>query len=162
MAQETRTRAAELAAQVEAVNNAILDTVSATSDRQWQQATASEGWTVGVVAHHMSEVQGFVTQFLTGLAAGEASPVSVRGQDIEASNARHAQEFAGVGKPETLAALRENGATLVSRIRELDDEMLQRVHVAVDDQELTGTQVIELAVIGHFQDHLNSIRATAE
>jgi hypothetical protein len=162
MAQGTRTRADELAAQFEAVNNEIVDVVSGCSADQWQRLTESEKWPVGVVAHHVSQVQGFAAGALAGLTAAETPPVALTGQGIEENNARHARDFAGVGQPETLAALRENGAALARAIRGLDSEHLARSAFAFDGQELTAEQVVEGAVIGHFQEHLESIRATVD
>jgi hypothetical protein len=160
MVQETHTRAKELAAQFETVNDAIIDTVSGCTAEQWQRLTASETWPVGVVAHHVSQVQGFFAGVLAGLSAGETSPVALRSEDIDENNARHARDFVDVGQPETLAALRENGAALSRQIRGLDDDLLARGAFALDGQELTAAQVIELGVIGHFQEHMKSIRQT--
>ncbi|MGI8688130.1 MAG: hypothetical protein ACR2M3_06080 [Thermomicrobiales bacterium] len=45
-------RAEELAAQFEAVNDEVIAMVTGCTDEQWRRPCASEGWSVGVVAHH--------------------------------------------------------------------------------------------------------------
>jgi uncharacterized damage-inducible protein DinB len=160
MAQGTQIRVEELAAQYEAVNDAIVDTVSGCTAEGWQRVTASEGWPVAVVAHHVTQVQGFFVTVLAGLSSAESSIMAVTMQDINENNARHARDFAGVGKSETLDALRENGAALKRLILDLDDEKLALGAFVIDGQELNGEQVIEFGLIGHFHEHLGSIRAT--
>ena len=155
----TMTRGEALATRLEAVTDEMLTTVSACTDEQWCRATVSEGWPVGVVAHHVAEVQRFFAGILTALAAGERSPAVVLGEDIDQNNARHARDFAAVGKPETLNALRDSGATLTRVLRALSDEDLGTVALAIDGQELSAEQVVELALINHFREHLASIRA---
>lgn len=159
MAQGTTTRAEALAAQFVAINDAIIDAVSNSSADQWQRATASESWSVGVVAHHVLAVQHFFSGILNGLSAGETRLVPLTSQEVDENNARHAREFAGVDKQETLLALRESGRELWGTISGLDDTQLARIVFVIDGQELTAEQVIEFGLIGHFQEHLASIRA---
>jgi hypothetical protein len=158
MTKATISRAQQLAVEFAAVNDGILDTVAEATPRQWQSVTESERWPAGVVAHHIAEVERFFTGVLTRLGDGAAAPMALRGTDVDANNARHAAEFAQVGKAETLAVLGANGAALAERIRELDDEQLDRVAVVFDGQDLTGEQVVAMAVIAHLQEHLGSLR----
>jgi uncharacterized damage-inducible protein DinB len=160
MAQGTVTEAQQLAAQVDAVNDAIVDVVASATPEQWRRVTGSEEWPAGVVAHHVAEVQRFLAGVIDSLSRDEATPVTLRSADVEANNARHAAEFTEVGKAETLDALRENGAALAERIRGLDDDQLARVAFVFDGQELTAEQVVAFAAIGHFQEHLKSLRQT--
>jgi uncharacterized damage-inducible protein DinB len=90
MAKATVSRAQQLAAEFEAVNDGILAAVAAATHEQWQRATESERWPAGVVAHHVAEVQRFFTRVIAGLLDGDAAPVEVRGADVDANNARHA------------------------------------------------------------------------
>jgi uncharacterized damage-inducible protein DinB len=158
MAKGTLSRAQQLATGFEVVNDGILDAVANATPEQWQRVTESERWPAGVVAHHVAEVQRFFTGVIAGLADVETAPVELRGTDVDANNARHAAEFANVGKTETLDALRANGAALAERIRGLDDDQLARVALVFDGQELTAEQVIAVAAIAHFQEHLGSLR----
>jgi hypothetical protein len=158
MATGTLTRAHQLATEFEAVHDRILDAVANATPEQWQRVTESERWPAGVVAHHVAEVQRFVTGVIAGLDNVEAAPAELRGAGVDANNARHAAEFANVGKTETLDALRANGAALAERIRGLDEDQLARVALVFDGQELTAEQVVAFAVIGHFEEHLGSLR----
>jgi uncharacterized damage-inducible protein DinB len=158
--QGTLTRAEELAAQFEAVNDAIIASIAGTSAEHWQRVTASERWPVGVVAHHMLEVQRFFAGVLAGLSSDEVPLATLTSQFVDANNARHAREFAGVGKQETVDALQESGTNLTGLIRELDEQQLGRVAISFDEQPLTAEQLIQFALIGHFQEHLESIRTT--
>lgn len=158
MAKGTLSRAQQLATEFETVNDGILDTVANATPEQWQRVTESERWPAGVVAHHVAEVQRFFTGLIAGLADIDAAPVELRGADVDANNARHAAEFANVGKTATLDALRANGTALAERIRGLDEDQLARVALVFDGQELTTEQVVVLAMIAHFQEHLGSLR----
>ena len=158
MAKGTLSRAQQLATEFETVNDGILDTVANATPEQWQRVTESERWPAGVVAHHVAEVQRFFTGVIAGLIDGEATPEELRGADVDANNARHAAEFANVGKKETLDALRVNGVALAERIRGLDDEQLARVAFVIDGQNVTAEQVVTIAVIAHFREHLGSPR----
>lgn len=155
----TITRAEDLAAQLEAINDGVMAEVSASGEEAWRRVTENEGWPVGVVAHHIASVQRFFAGVLAGLASGARAP-ALSNADVDENNARHAREFAGVGRPETMVALRVNSAELLEVIRGLSDDDLARTALIVDGQELTGAQVIELGLIGHLREHLASMQAT--
>lgn len=160
MTARTSSRASALAEELAAVNEAILETVGNCSDEQWQRQTASERWPVGVVAHHVSEVQGFFAGVLSGIATGESHVLSLSSQDIDENNANHARQYARVSQSETVAALREQGAALVAAVAGLDDAHLGTAAFGVDGQEMTAEQIVEFGAIGHFREHLASIQAT--
>ncbi len=156
----TTARAQELAARLKAVNDDIIATVEGAGDAEWQRQSPSEGWSVGVLAHHCAQVQGFFTEVIAGSKAGEQSPTTLSQEVIDESNARHAHDFANVGTTETLEALRTNGAEAVRQIGGLTDENLDQAAVVIGGQELTWAQVVEFALINHFSEHLASMRAT--
>jgi len=154
------TRAGELAAQLEEVNSKIVSTVTDATGAQWRQQSPSEGWSVGVLAHHCAQVQGFFAGVMAGSEGREPSPTTLTSQVIEENNARHARDFADVGKSETLDALRVHGAAAVRHVSSLTDERLDQAAVVFDGQELNWSQVVEGALIGHLNEHLASMRAT--
>lgn len=157
----TTSRGEALAAALAAVNARIIATVEACTDEQWRTPTAAEGWPVGVVAHHIAEVQQFFAGTLANApATGDADPAVLTSAFVEGNNARHAREAAGVGKDETLALLRAAGAEADLALRGLGDDRLDAVLVVFDGNELTVAQTVEGALIGHFEEHLASIRAT--
>lgn len=158
MTQGTFSRGQQLSAELTAVNDEILDAVANATPEQWQRPTASEQWPAAVVAHHIAEVERFFAGVIAGRADSDAAPAEFGGADVEANNARHAAEFANVDQAETLAALRANGAALAERIRDLDDDQLASVAVLFDGQEMTTEQMVTMGMIGHFQEHLASLR----
>jgi hypothetical protein len=73
---------------------------------------------------------------------------------------RDARDHAAVGKAETLELLRTTGPEVGRLLRGLDDEQVDRVAMVFDGTEMTVAQVVEFALVGHFEQHLESIRAT--
>lgn len=156
----TTTRAEQLAAQFEMATNEVIAAVMGCTDTQWRETCASEGWSVAVVAHHIAVVNRDFIRIVTRLGAGEVLSPRASMDEVHRSNAQHARAFADVGKPETLDALRENGATVAQAIRSLSDTQLDRTAGVFGGRELSTAQVVEWIVIGHTRGHLASIRAT--
>lgn len=154
------TQAAEYATRFEAVSDEFIATVAECSDEQWRRTTAAEQWPVAVVAHHLGEVYGFFSQTFAGPAPAGQAPMPLSAEFIDQNNARHAREFANVGKQETLDLLRANQAALAQTIRGLDDERLGSTAMTFDGNGLSVAQLVEGAMIAHTQEHLASIRAT--
>lgn len=155
----TTTRAEEYAAQLETLNAEIVATVDGCTEEQWGRPCAGDQRSVGVVAHHVSEVQRFFAEAVAGEAADAVPLPSLTTEFVDENNARHARDFADISKPEVLDALRTNGATLVRVVGGLSDEDLNRSLFLFDGHELSGAQVVEMALIGHFNEHLASMRA---
>jgi uncharacterized damage-inducible protein DinB len=152
------TRAAALATRVEAANAALIDAVRACSSEGWQKRSATEGWSVAVLAHHVAvsyePIAGAVRTVAEG---GTLPPMSLQGQ--AATNARHAEEFAHIGQQETIAALQRGGAAAATVVRGLHDEQFSRTTTAFGGQPMSVEQLVVGAVIGHPQQHLASIQA---
>jgi uncharacterized damage-inducible protein DinB len=153
----TTTRMADLAAQVEAANQQLIDMVECCSDEQWQRRSASEGWTVGVLAHHVALAYEPIADMVQAVADGREPDAFTPGRQADL-NAEHAREYARVGKPETVEALRRHGAVAADMVRHLRDAQLTRTTKAFGGKEMTVEQLIRGAVIGHPQQHLASIR----
>lgn len=154
------TRAEQLAARFEAVNDEVIAAVTGCTDEQWRQACAGEGRSVGVVAHHIATIHRDFAGIIERLAAGATHPPRSSMEEVHQSNARHARDHAAAGKPETLDLLRENGAAIMHVLRGLGDEHLDRVAGVFGGHELSVARVVEWVVIGHAGEHLASIRAT--
>lgn len=148
------------AQQFEAVNNETIALVTACSDEQWRQVTASEGWSVGVVAHHAAEVNRAFVNILERIAAGDTYSPSISTEELDRQNAKHAHDYANVGKQDVLALLQSNGVDLARAIRSLREDQLEQTAGTFGDLKLTVSQVIEWVIIGHPAEHLNSIRST--
>src|SRR3977135_651660 len=72
------------------------------SDADWKKTTAAEKWTVGVTAHHIAGAYEPVTHIITTIASGQALPHFTT-QMLAEMNAKHAVDFAGCTKAETMA-----------------------------------------------------------
>ena len=154
------TRTEQLAAQFTAVNDDAIAAVTRCTAEQWRLPCVDEGRSVGVVAHHIATVHRDFTGLLTALAAWRTRSPSSSMEEVHASNARHARDFATVGQAETLDLLRTNGAAVVGFLDRLDEEQLDRIAGVFGGHELTVAQVVEWIVIGHAWEHLASIHAT--
>ena len=156
----TTTRTAALATQFEAINAETIAAVSACSDEQWQAPTKDDGRKVGVLAHHVGEVNGAFAGIIERLAAGESYTPSVSMEEVDRSNAQHASDYATIGRTETLDVLRANGEAILRALEAIDDETLDRVGGVFGGHEMTVNQVMDWVVIGHTADHLGTIRNT--
>lgn len=146
-------RARALAERFEQANRELIHTVEGLSDALWRTKTAGEGWSVGVVAHHVAGGHVGVSGLVQKIANGE--PVAFDMDALHKANAEHAVQHAHTTKAETLALLRQNGAAATAVVRGLGDIQLDRVGGSMG---MTAAQVIERILIGHVVDHHGSIR----
>jgi hypothetical protein len=156
----TTTRAERYAAQFAAVNDEVIALIEGCTDEQWRQRCADEERSVAVVAHHIAEVNAAFTGMVARLSSGATYTPNTSMEEIDRSNAQHARDFAGIGKPEVLAGLRSSGTTIAQQLRDLSDEQLDGIAGVFGGRELTVARVVEYVVIGHTAAHLTSIRAT--
>lgn len=117
-------RAAALADDFVAANAAALAFAQACTEREWALSVPGEGWTVGVVLHHIAEGHAHGARWLQDMARGEG--VTETAEDIDRVNAAHAVRAEAVGPAETVALLEVNGDVLEEALRGLSDEELDR------------------------------------
>ena len=152
-------RAETLALQFEQVNGEVIAAVEGCTEEQWRRSTGSEGWPVGVVAHHIALAHAVVLGWVTAAAAGR--DLGVSRTSIDEGNARHAQHADTYSQAETLDLLRRNGESAARAVRTLDDAQLDHAaRVIADIAPLTTQQVVEAILIRHARSHLTSIQAT--
>ena len=152
------TRAQELVAAFIKANDALIKTVEAVTDEQWQLKTADEGWPVGVVAHHLATVSG--VEPLERILAGDQTPFWADSDEVNALNAQHARDFADCTKEETLDLLRGNSPRVEEVIGALTDEQLK---VRCEPQvgwPVTVEQFIVIMMPNHVVSHHGSILRT--
>jgi len=154
------TPAEQFAVRFAMVNDDVIAAVLGCSDEQWRQSCASEGWSVGVAAHHVAEVHRDFSGLLKALAAGETRSPGSSMAEVNRSNAQHARDFATVTRPETIEALRANGAAVAHLLSSLGDEQLEHTAGVFGGRELSVARVVEWIVIGHAEVHLASIHTT--
>src|SRR5262245_13755209 len=95
-------------------------TLERLSDADWKETTSAEKWTVGVTAHHLASAYEAVPRIVTTIASGGSRGHFTRAM-LDELNARHATEYAGCTKSETLALMRKAAATAAGAVRGLGD-----------------------------------------
>ena len=76
-------------------------------------------------------------------------------------NAKHAVEFAGGTKAETIALHKKGAAVAAAAVRGLSDEQLARTGtVFAGVPAMSAEQLVRRAFIDHIDEHVGSIRKT--
>lgn len=153
-------RAESLAKQFETKAAELSKAISQLSDADWKKVTTSEKWPVGVTAHHVAGSHEPISGIVKTVAAGKSLP-NFTGAMLDESNAKHAREFAGCTKAETLALHEKGVAAAAAVVRGLSDAELERSGTVLTGMPpMTAQQVVEGILISHIGEHLGSIRAT--
>jgi hypothetical protein len=158
MAHETSTtRSGSVRAQEMIDANAeFVAFIETCSDEEWSRVTTSEGWPVGVVAHHVAGGHEVAAGWIRTIRGGSDVPGSPEAHD--AGNHAKADEVAGISRDEVVDLANRNVAALVELLRSLDEEDLKKTgkfgpaggrDMSVD--RLAGAR-------GHLDGHLGSIR----
>jgi uncharacterized damage-inducible protein DinB len=117
-------RSDALAADFARANGKALAFARSCTDEQWARTVPGEGWTVGVVLHHIAEGHAHGVRWLGEMANGRG--VTDTAEEIDQDNAAHAARAGAVGRNETVALLQTNGVRLEETLRGLSDEDLDR------------------------------------
>ena len=147
-----------LANRFEEVNRELISAVERSTDEEWRSKCVGEGWSVGVVAHHVGMGHPRIAGLAKTVAAGQPLPPMTM-EMIDQGNAQHAQEYTRCTREETLDLLRKNGATAAATVRGLNDADLRRSGTLAGGRHMTVEQMIEGILIGHAKGHLASIRS---
>lgn len=151
-------RAGTLTERFEQANQELIQAVERCSDAQWRATTSAEGWSVGVVAHHLAEGHKAIAGLIQAAASGQ--PLAMLTMEmLDQRNAEHAKQHANSMRTETLELLRQNAALAAATVRGLTDDQLDRIAQARIGP-MKVQEMIERILIGHVQNHLDSIRAT--
>lgn len=153
-------RSEALAAQFEAKSTEALATLEQLSEADWKKVTEAEQWSVGVTAHHLAgalePISGMIRAVATGQAPGEFGL-----EMLDEMNARHAKDFAGCTRAETIELHRRGSATAAATIRGLSDaELAQSGTLLKGLPPMTAEQVIVGGLLVHIDEHFGSIRKT--
>lgn len=151
-------RAQALADDFEHENDELIRLVEGLSDAQWATRTEAEGWTVAAVARHVAAGIGIIRTRVQAVAAGQP-PGFPSVDEIHASNADDAIQYATVPRAEVLELLRTNGAALASLVRGLSDAQLDRSLALPNGQTTTLAGLVGTGLVGHLRSHGGSIRA---
>jgi len=151
-------RAAALARDFAAANADALAFARACTEGDWAVTVPGEGWTVGVVLHHIAEGHAQGRRWLEAMAGGVG--VAESAEDIDRANAAHALDMAAVGPADTVALLEVNGDGLERALRGLSDEDLDRA-APFGPAGGRPLQTGDLAAVAarHTREHLAHARA---
>jgi hypothetical protein len=153
-------KAEELARKFEAKAREATETLEKLSDADWKKVTAAEKWPVGVTAHHVAGGHEPIAGIAKTIASGASIPNFTMAM-LDEMNAKHAREFAGCTRAETLALHEKGVAAAAAVVRGLSDEQLARSGTVLTGMPpMTAEQVITAILISHIDDHYGSIRKT--
>jgi hypothetical protein len=156
------TSAAEtFAAELTAVNDEAIAFVDGCKDEQWTTSVAGENWPVGVVLHHIAVSHLLMIDWLERARRGEA--ITVTASEIDADNARHARDFASVGRAQTADDLRRHGAALARCMAGLSaDELATSVSFGPRDGMVVTTGQLAPNATRHCRGHLDAARGALQ
>jgi hypothetical protein len=149
-----------LAKQFEAKVQEATTVLEKLSDADWKKVTAAEKWSVGVTAHHVAGSHEGIAGIIKTVAAGQTMPGFTM-DVLHEMNAKHAQEFANVGKADTIALHKKSAAAAAAVVRGLDDADLGRSGTVLTGMPaMTVEQIVTNILINHIDDHFGSIKKT--
>ena len=152
-------RTKELVQRVTAFNNGFIAFVENCSDEDWRKVCSGEGWTVGVVAHHVAAGHFGAIDLVRMIVVGEAIP-EITMETIDRMNAQHAKDHAHCTREEVLGLLRENGSAFASYLAGLSEADLDRTgYLALIGGEVSAQQLIEMVILQSGGEHLDSMKA---
>lgn len=153
-------RAETLAKTYEAKAAEMTSVVEKLTDADWKKVTAAEKWSVGVTAHHVAGSHEPIAGIVKTVASGQSVPNFTMAM-LDELNAKHAKDFAGCTKAETLDLHRKGVGAAAAVVRGISDADLDRSGTVLAGMPaMTAQQVIESILINHIADHLGSIRKT--
>jgi hypothetical protein len=149
-----------LAKQFEAKVQEATAVLEKLSDADWKKTTSGETWTVGVVAHHVAGGHEGIAGIIKTVAGGQSIPNFTLDR-LHEMNAKHAQEFAGATKADTVALHKKNAGAAAAVVRGLNDDDLARTGTVLTGMPpMSVEQIVTNILINHVDDHVGSIRKT--
>jgi hypothetical protein len=152
-------RAELLAGRIEAGAELLAQLAEGLSDTEWN-TRVRDGRTVGVVVHHVASMYPIEMDVARAIASGKAVE-GVTWEAVADINARHAVEFATVGKAAALDLLRRNSKAAAAVVRKLSDAELDTAapFSLSFDAPMTAQFVVEDHALRHAWHHLAGIRS---
>ncbi len=150
-----------MAGDFDAANDEAIAFVEACTDGHWTTMVVGEDWPVGVVLHHVAVGHLQMIDWLGRARCGEA--ITTSAAEIDADNERHAHDFAGVTRADTIDGLRRHGAALAQLIRGLDRrELSTSTAFGPADGMAVTTEQLVLVAARHCRTHVAGARAALE
>jgi hypothetical protein len=111
-------------------------------------------------AIHLASTLDPIASMIKAVAAGQ-SVNSFWLDELGEMNARHAQDYAGCTKAETIELLEKNAARAVATVRELrDDQLARSATLFTGAPPMTAEQIVTSGLLIHIDEHFGSIRKT--
>ena len=152
-------KAEALAKQFEAKVQEATGVFDRLRDADWKK-TASEQWTVGVVAHHVAGGHEGISGIIKTVAGGKSVPGFTMDM-LHDMNAKHAKEHAMATKAETVALHKKSAAAAAATLRGLSDaDLAKSGTVLAGMPPMSGEQIVGGILLNHIDEHLRSIKAT--
>jgi hypothetical protein len=129
------------------------------SDADWKKITSAEKWSVGVTAHHIASSHEGIGGIVKALAEGKSGP-SIPMDALHQMNAKHAQDFAGCTKAETVELHKKNAAAAAALLRSIDDAAFDKSAAVFTGAPAMSAAQIAGILSNHIDEHLGSIKAT--
>lgn len=155
-------RSAHYSADFTAVNDEMIKLVAGCTDKEWRTTCADEGWSVAVLAHHVASTLPAFSRLIEQIASDASVAPDITRDQINQTNAQHAQDYQDVGKAEVLNLLRTRGADMTRVLSSLNDEQLAHTSTAFGGYEFSLAQLTERVFIGHSRLHLTSMKTALE
>ena len=153
-------KAEELAKTFEAKAQEATSVLEKLSDADWKKVTSAEKWSVGVTAHHVAGSHELIAGLVKAVASGGPLP-GLTMDAIHAGNAKHAQEYANVGKAETVALHKKSAAAAAAIVRGIPDGDFAKSAVVLGGMPaMSAEQLAGGLLCGHIDEHLGSIKKT--
>jgi len=153
--------AQRMAGELAAANDEAIAFVESCTDDQWATMVSGENWPVGVVMHHIAVGHLQMLDWLGRARRGEE--ITKTASEIDDDNARHAHDFAGVTRDETVEELRRHGAALARCIRGFSaEEFATSVAFGPGDGMAVTAEQLAPVSIRHCRGHLDDARGALE
>jgi hypothetical protein len=152
------TRADTLAQQFEDANTALIEFAESCTPEQWTAHSRPENCSVAALTYHVALAHAFLLNVTQALANDQPAHLLDR-ETLDKVNADNARSNAQGDRQAALDLLRRNSAD-AAFVRGLSDEQLDRgqAFAALGGAELTTEAFIQNVLIGHPQQHSQSIR----
>jgi hypothetical protein len=153
-------RAAALADEFASANAEAVAFARACPADRWGRTVPGEGWTIGVVMHHIAESHQNSRRWVEEMARGHG--VAESAAMIDEANSAHAVRAVAVTPAETVALLEDAGAALEAVLRGCSDQELDRMApFGPADGRLFPTADVAAVPARHTREHLAHARAAA-
>ncbi len=150
-------RSEALASNVAQANDALFATIESSTGEQWGAKCADNDLTQGFASFHAAICVGWTAGLVKGMASGGPFTAETFAR-IEEQNGALRGERPDATKDEALELLKSDGPAEVAMVRNFTDEELDRkATLAKGMPEMTVEQVVEMLMVGHTAEHVESI-----